>query len=780
MSQKDRQFGSNSTTVDDRGRTDTGTSRVDVAQDHYREMVEAFDALIYVCSPAYIVEYANPRLVERTGRNPVGEKCHKALHDLEEVCSWCVNERVFRGETVRWEIQSPKDNRWYYIVNVPIRCADGTVLKMSVIQDVTLRKKAEEALRESEDRYRQVVEHSPNAILSVNAGGFVLSWNGACERIIGYTKTEAVGRHLTDLALGADQAHRYAQIVEEVFRGTSLSLISLDFYCRDGSRRKMMSRAYPLMNHLGTIIECMLANTDVTEIRRVEDSLQLERSRLQAQLELHELADASMEAILDFALEEAVALTQSEVGYLSFLDETETVLTMHSWSKTGLQQCRTAQKPVVYPVETTGLWGEAVRQGKPIITNDYAAPTPGKKGYPEGHVHIDRHMNVPVFDGGKIVAVVGVGNKTEEYDDADVGRLSVLMQGMWRLIDRKRIQDELRESEEKFRTLFERAGDGIILMHAEGDRMGEIVSANSAAAAMHGYEVEEFLKLNMRDLDTPEEATRMKGFVNRILHGEVIRTGHWHRRKDGTVFPVELSTGLLEVRGCKYVLSINRDVTEQKEAERRIRASLKEKEVLLREIHHRVKNNLAVVHALLGIQGQYSADDFHRTMFEDSQNRIRSMALAHELLYQSEDLSEIDADAYLGSLVDHLAGPIPGIGTRIMLVKEIEDIRFDLDTALPVGLIVTELVSNSIKHAFPGETSGEVRVILGRLPGDAFELTVADNGVGMPTADGSHSAKSLGLDLVDTFVRQLHGEVVIESNKGVRAVIRFSRRTTAV
>jgi len=183
--------------------------------------------------------------------------------------------------------------------------------------------------------------------------------------------------------------------------------------------------------------------------RRTEAALLLERSRLEALLQLAQMAAAPVQEITDFALEAAVRLTGSKIGYLAFMNEDETILTMHSWSKTAMKQCAIIDKPMVYPVETTGLWGEAIRQRKPVITNDYSAPSPQKKGYPEGHVKVVRHMNVPVFDGDRIVAVAGLGNKDTDYDESDVRQLTLLMQGMWRLLQRRKAEQALQEAHEK-------------------------------------------------------------------------------------------------------------------------------------------------------------------------------------------------------------------------------------------------------------------------------------------------------------------------------------------
>ena len=182
---------------------------------------------------------------------------------------------------------------------------------------------------------------------------------------------------------------------------------------------------------------------DPADEARIGERIRLDEHRLDSLLKLSQMIDATAHEIMDFVLDKAVALTKSEVGYLAFLNEDETVLTMYSWSRSAMAECQIIDKPISYPLEKTGLWGEAVRQRKPVITNDYAAPNPHKKGYPAGHIHIRRHMNVPVFDAERVVAVVGVGNKQGEYDESDVRQLRLLMEGMWRHLQRRQSDEEL-------------------------------------------------------------------------------------------------------------------------------------------------------------------------------------------------------------------------------------------------------------------------------------------------------------------------------------------------
>ena len=194
--------------------------------------------------------------------------------------------------------------------------------------------------------------------------------------------------------------------------------------------------------------ELAQANTnlrlEITERQRAEDLLVLNAEHMNVLLRLNQMTSATAAEIMDFAFEKAVHLTKSKIGYLAFLNMDETVLTMKLWSRTALVECNMDDKPIEYPLEIIGLWGEAVRQRRPIITNDYNAPNPWKKGYPNGHVQLTRHMNVPVIVDSRIVLVAGVGNKEDDYDETDVQQLTLLTEGMWRLLERKHAEEELK------------------------------------------------------------------------------------------------------------------------------------------------------------------------------------------------------------------------------------------------------------------------------------------------------------------------------------------------
>lgn len=245
------------------------------------------------------------------------------------------------------------------------------------------------------------------------------------------------------------------------------------------------------------------------------------------------------------------------------------------------------------------------------------------------------------------------------------------------------------------------------------------------------------------------------------------------RRKDGSDFPAEASISKVEVEGRRFFTAILRDVTERKAAEAVIRASLAEKEVLLKEIHHRVKNNLQVVSSLLGLQARAIPDSLTRKMFQESQNRVHSMALIHERLYQAENLSEIDFPAYLNELASHLFRSYGVSESRVQLKSNIEQVRLTIDAAVPCGLIINELISNSLKYAFPDGRNGEIRIDLRNAGDGMVKLAVADNGVGLPDGVSLWSSKSLGLRLVRTLSEQLGATVEMRSSQGAEIEVTF-------
>jgi two-component sensor histidine kinase len=214
------------------------------------------------------------------------------------------------------------------------------------------------------------------------------------------------------------------------------------------------------------------------------------------------------------------------------------------------------------------------------------------------------------------------------------------------------------------------------------------------------------------------------------------------------------------------------DITEHKQAQEQIQASLREKDVLLKEIYHRVKNNLQVISSLLNLQSEYIKDKDDLEIFQQSQMRIESMALIHQKLYQSQDLAKIDFSEYIRDLVASLFSSYEVNTNVISLTVNAERILLSLDAAIPCGLIITELVSNSLKYAFPKGKTGEIAIEL-YVENNLLNLKVQDNGIGLPPEFDLKNTTSLGLQLVDALTNQLSGEIQINYNSGVEVKIAF-------
>jgi PAS domain S-box-containing protein len=246
------------------------------------------------------------------------------------------------------------------------------------------------------------------------------------------------------------------------------------------------------------------------------------------------------------------------------------------------------------------------------------------------------------------------------------------------------------------------------------------------------------------------------------------------RRKDGTEFPAEASISKVQVGGHAMFTVILRDVTDRVLTEDRIRASLREKDALLKEIHHRVKNNLQVVSSLLGLQSRVVSDPETRKMFQESQNRIHSMALLHESLYQSQSLSQINFPEYIRQLAAHLFHSYGVAADRIHLRTDLDNLLLHLDAAMPCGLIINELVSNSLKYAFPDGRKGEIRIELREYADRTARLLVADNGVGLTADVDWVNTRSLGLRLVRTLAQQLNAKIEVNSSAGMEVRLAFA------
>jgi PAS domain S-box-containing protein len=338
--------------------------------------------------------------------------------------------------------------------------------------------------------------------------------------------------------------------------------------------------------------------------------------------------------------------------------------------------------------------------------------------------------------------------------------------------ERKEMENALRGSEEKYKMLFESDPAYTILL----DREGKILEINNAAVNFTGKTREDLINKRFIELGLfPEEDKAFqKELFSKVLAGQRVKPSQYGViDKDGIKRFVESQFIPLRQNERVYaVMVISTDVTEKKIATDKLKASVREKEILIQEIHHRVKNNMQIISSLLNLQSRYVEDGEAVDVLKESQNRVKSMAMIHEKLYQSADLTQINFVDYIQSLVSNLLYSYDIKSDHIKPILEVDDVNLNIETAVPCGLIISELVSNSLKYAFPDGMKGEIFVSL-KLVDEGYELTISDNGIGLPDELDLEKIDSLGLLLVTSLTEQIDGEITIKSIKGTEFKIKF-------
>jgi PAS domain S-box-containing protein len=421
-------------------------------EERYRRILETANEGIVSVDADWRITFANGRLLQLLGVTSA-EAMGRPVTDIfypEDLPDH--EERVARrrlGRSERYERRLRRHDGspcWCMVSATPLQDAEGRYAgSFAMLTDITERKAAEEQLRRAHDRLKATIEALPDILIETERDGTVIEIHTPSDERLPAPPSQLIGRTVRDL-MPPDAADAIMAAVDRVAATGRPAPVTYVADVSLGSHWYEASLA-PVGSTDSADFRIVAAVRDITERKRSEAALRLAEARLEALLQLSRMWGASEREITDYALEQGVRLTRSRIGYVAFLGDDETTLTMHSWSREAMAECAVRDVTFVYPVETTGLWGEAVRQRRPVITNDYAAPNPLKRGVPEGHVHVARHMNVPVFDGDHIVAVAGVGNKPEDYDESDVRELTLIAQGMWRLLHGKRAEAERRRLE---------------------------------------------------------------------------------------------------------------------------------------------------------------------------------------------------------------------------------------------------------------------------------------------------------------------------------------------
>ncbi len=341
-------------------------------------------------------------------------------------------------------------------------------------------------------------------------------------------------------------------------------------------------------------------------------------------------------------------------------------------------------------------------------------------------------------------------------------------------------QSVLLDSDKLMHFAIEAAPNGMVIV----DDIGNIVLANSMIETMFGYSRDELIGANI-DMLVPERFRAHHPEVRHAYIGQPVSRVMGQGRdlyalnKQGNEFPVEIGLNPLHAATGVMILASVVDITERKQQEKSLKSALLAKETLLSEIHHRVKNNLQIIDSLIGMQMDQVVGEQARTALRDSQNRVKTISLIHQILYQSQDFAQIDATEFITSLTHNLVQSYGADRNRIELLLDLDPLILSMNRSLPLGLIVNELVSNALKHAFPDNRCGTLTVALKLVENGKATLSITDNGIGLPPKDESTGSETLGLLLMEALASQIEAQVTVNRGNPTRFELSFGLEHTS-
>ncbi|MCJ7541019.1 MAG: PAS domain S-box protein, partial [Desulfobacterales bacterium] len=445
------------------------------------------------------------------------------------------------------------------------------------------------------------------------------------------------------------------------------------------------------------------------------------------------------------------ALQESEQRLRTVIDHAPVVL----WAidKNGVftfSEGRILKKLGLNPGEVVGhSIFEWYADNKAIISNAYRALAGEKfsSTTESAGIIFDNRFSPLVNDDGSVIGAIGVA--------MDV-------------TSRKQVEIALKESEEKYRKLFDLESDALALIDIE---TGNIIDVNKSFIKLYGYSRKEMLDMKNIDFSAEPDKTA-KATQNREQYIPIRN----HKKKDGSVFPVEITAGIFEYQERDVYIAAIRDVSHRERMEAQLKTSLKEKEILLREIHHRVKNNFEIISSLLDLSGMQKENRKGYNLLADTRSRIHSMALIHEQLYQSKRFDRINMFNYTHEMMDYVAHIYANKENNINTMIEPSGVYLSVDQAIPCALAINELVANAFKHAFILKNQGTIYITIVNLTDDTVLIRVKDDGDGISIKIDPNDAPGLGLKMVRHLIAgQLGGEMDVKGDDGTEICLQFKK-----
>ena len=644
---------------------------------------------------------------------------------------------------------------------------------------------------------RAIVESAGTAIISTNLDGTIQAFNPAAEELLGYTAGEMVCTVTPEVFHDAGEVARRAAELSQIhgeeiggfqtfvrpLRNEAMSTGEWTYIRKDGRRVPVALTLSTLRDEAGVPFGFLGVARDLSAAKARD--LQLEASARLGEIVRRSqedfIAQGPTHEMFDRLLREILEYTQSEYGFIGevlYDDQGAPYLQTHAitniaWNEATRKLYEDSKKSGFIFRNLHTLFGAALTTGEPVLAN-HPASDPRRGGLPHGHPAMHAFLGIPFRYGEKLVGMVGVANRPGGYDEDYVRGLTPLTASCAALIHAMRLDAErsstrqsLTREQDRFRLIVDTAAEAFI----EIDENGKVTEWNQHAAedfhiplsAAVGRSVDELVTLRAGD----GTQSTLLNHVPRELESPGQAREFTFLRADGSQFQGELVMWAMPKGDSRRYCAFIRDVTERHELETQQRLRF-QSETLLKEIHHRVKNNMQVISSLLSIQSGQLKDAAQRDVFLECRERIRVMSLIHDKLYSAGRYEGIDFGDYLREMVALITSSNRPVDAEVLIDLQVEPVEVPVEQAVPLSLIASELVLNSLKHAFRGRREGTLTVRLNREDGTC-RLFVGDDGPGVQAPDPSHAG--VGLQLIEGLTKQIKGRREVSAGPGVGTTI---------
>ncbi len=648
------------------------------------------------------------------------------------------------------------------------------------------------------DQFLKLVEHASQAIFVVQDRQLVYL-NPATTRVTGYSSDELMAKPFADFLHPEDQKRVVDRHVRRLKGETLPEAYSFRVLHKEG--RMVWVELNAVLTEWNGRPATLNYLRDISNRKTAEAELRRNEARLRSLVRILQYPSEHIQEFLDYALNEAIALTDSKIGYIYFYNEARGEFILNTWSRDVMKECAVAEPQTLYQLDKTGIWGEAVRQRTPILINDFQAPHPLKKGYPEGHVALYRFLTVPVIRDDRIVAVVGVGNKETPYTETDTLQLTLLMDAVWRETDRRETEISLQEREKTYRSLFDSIRDPILV----ADPARNIVDCNPAFTELFGYTLENIRGLKTEIIYENETQYRKTGQELRDNPGtqEIVATLDF-KKKSGDTFPGEVKLSCLKDKDDRItgVIGQIRDLSERKQAEAEraeLEAQFRQAQkleavgLLTGGVAHDFNNLLGVIAGYTGLMLMDLAETSplrHKVLqIQDAGERAASlvrqlMAFSRKQVIEPEVLNFNQVLSGLKKMLPRIIGedielvfsPAPDLGNVMADPGQMEQVVMNLivnarDAMSQGGNLTIETANVMLDEAYAHRHAGVAA-------GPHAMMAVSDTGAGMDKAvlekifDPFFTTKEpgkgtgLGLSTVYGIVKQHGGHIWVYGEPG--------------